>query len=78
MTNCAGVDNIQEKSRRSSRSEATKNLITEVTPILGVITSSAKLAKAGKQVAEDGYNLYKSKEYRTGFGSGDPALRRRR
>ena len=71
ITNCAGVDNIQEIAGVIS-AEATTNLITEVTPILGVVTSSAKLAKAGKQVAEDGYHLYKSKEYRTGFGSGDP------
>jgi hypothetical protein len=71
MTNCAGVDNISDIAAVIT-SEATKNLIAEVTPIVGVVTSSAKLAMAGKAVAEDGYNLYKSKEYRTGFRTGDP------
>lgn len=71
ITNCADVENIQEIADVIT-SEATKNLIAEVTPVLGVVTSSAKLVKAGVQVAEDGYNLYKSDEYRKGFLSGDP------
>jgi hypothetical protein len=71
ITTCSGVDNIQEIAAVIT-SETTKNLIAEVTPILGVVTSGAKLVAAGKTVAEDGYHLYKSKEYRTGFFSGDP------
>ncbi len=71
VTTCAGVDNIQEIAEVIS-TEATKNLIAEVTPVLGVVTSSAKLVMAGKVVVEDGYHLYKSKEYHTGFFSGDP------
>ncbi|HXD01435.1 MAG TPA: hypothetical protein VN048_19005 [Verrucomicrobiae bacterium] len=71
MSNCAGVENIEGVITLIG-SEATKNLITEVTPVLGVISSAGKLAAAGKQVAEDGYNLYKSSDYRTGFRAGDP------
>ena len=71
MSNCAGVDNI-EGVLTLIGSEATKNLVTEVTPVLGVISSGAKLAAAGKQVAQDGYNLYKSSDYRTGFRNSDP------
>jgi hypothetical protein len=71
ITTCSGVDNIEEIADVIS-SEATKNLIAEVTPILGVISSGAKLVSAGKQVAEDGYNLYKSSDYKTGFLGGDP------
>lgn len=71
ITTCSGVDNIHEIVEVIS-GEATKNLIAEVTPIVGVVVSGAKLIQAGKAVAEDGYHLYKSKEYRTGFLRGDP------
>ena len=40
--------------------------------MLGVLASGAKLAKAGKAVAQDGYNLYKSSDYKQGFLRGDP------
>jgi hypothetical protein len=71
MSNCAGVENIEGVITLIG-SEATKNLITEVTPVLGVISSAGKLAAAGKQVAQDGYNLYKSADYKAGFRTGDP------
>jgi hypothetical protein len=47
-------------------------LAAEVVPVLGAIVSTAKLAKAGQTVAEDGYNLYRSTEYKKGFLRGDP------
>lgn len=71
MTQCADVDGIQDIVEVIG-SEALKELLAEVTPVLGVLTSGAKLAKAGKQVAQDGYNLYKSSDYKQGFLRGDP------
>ncbi len=71
MVECADVDGIQDIIEVVG-SQAVSNLIAEATPILGVVTSSAKLAKAGKVVAQDGYNLYKSGEYKRGFLRGDP------
>lgn len=71
MTQCADVDGIGDIVEAIG-SEAVKDLIAEVTPVLGVITSGAKLVKAGKTVAEDGYNLYKSSDYKKGFLRGDP------
>lgn len=71
MTQCADVDGIDDIIEAVG-GEAVKELIAEVTPVLGVLTSGAKLVKAGKQVAEDGYNLYKSSDYKQGFLRGDP------
>ncbi|HEU4485434.1 MAG TPA: hypothetical protein VFR96_08105 [Povalibacter sp.] len=71
MTECAGVDGIEDIVEALG-GEAVKELVAEVTPVLGVLTSGAKLAKAGKAVAQDGYNLYKSSEYKQGFLRGDP------
>jgi hypothetical protein len=71
MVECADVDGIQDIIEAVG-SQAVSNLIAEATPILGVITSSAKLAKAAKVVAQDGHNLYKSSSYKQGFLRGDP------
>lgn len=71
MVECADVDNIHEVIEAIG-SEAMHELVAEVTPFLGVVTSSVKLAKAGKAVAEDGYHLYKSDDYKRGFRMGDP------
>ena len=72
IVECADVDNIQEVIAAIT-GEVLANLVHEITPILGVVTSGVKLAKAGKAVAEDGYHLYKSDEYRQGFRLGDPS-----
>ncbi|MBD8871360.1 hypothetical protein [Rhodanobacter sp. DHB23] len=71
MVQCADVDNLHEVIEAIG-SEAMHELVAEVTPFLGVVTSSVKLAKAGKAVAEDGYHLYKSDDYKRGFRMGDP------
>jgi len=71
MVQCADVDGIHDIIEAVS-SEALTNLVAEITPILGVVTSGVKLAKAGKAVAEDGYHLYKSADYKQGFRAGDP------
>jgi hypothetical protein len=71
MVECADVENIHEVIEAIG-SEAMHELVAEVTPFLGVVTSSVKLAKAGKAVAEDGYHLYKSDDYKRGFRMGDP------
>lgn len=71
IVQCADVDGIGDVIEAIS-SEALSNLVAEVTPVLGVLVSGAKLAKAGKAVAEDGYNLYKSADYKKGFLRGDP------
>jgi hypothetical protein len=71
MVECADVDGIDD-IMEAIGGEAVKELISEVTPVLGVLASGAKLAKAGKAVAQDGYNLYKSSDYKQGFLRGDP------
>ena len=71
IVQCADVDGIQDVIEAVS-GEVLANLVAEITPILGVVTSGVKLAKAGKAVAEDGYHLYKSDDYRRGFRPGDP------
>ncbi|WEN14484.1 hypothetical protein PY254_14800 [Rhodanobacter sp. AS-Z3] len=71
MVECADVDNIHDVIAAIG-GEVLHDLIAEVTPYLGVVTSSVKLAKAGKAVAQDGHNLYKSTYYKEGFRKGDP------
>jgi hypothetical protein len=71
ISTCAGVENIREVADVIT-SQATQNLIAEVAPVIGVVFSGVKMIQAGKAVAQDGHNLYKSKEYRTGFFAGDP------
>ncbi|HYE38478.1 MAG TPA: hypothetical protein VEB23_01020 [Ramlibacter sp.] len=71
LVECADVNGIGD-ILTAVTSEALKDLIAEVTPVLGVIASGAKLAKASKAVAEDGYHLYKCKDYKKGFLRGDP------
>src|SRR5690242_11181366 len=71
MVQCADVDGIDDIIEALS-GEVLANLVAEITPVLGVVTSSVKLAKAGKAVAQDGYNLYKSSDYKQGFRPGDP------
>ncbi|MEY4750593.1 MAG: hypothetical protein RIQ60_2807 [Pseudomonadota bacterium] len=71
MVQCADVDGIGDIIATIG-GEAVANLIAEVTPVLGVLYSGAKLTKAGKAVAEDAYNLYKFSDYKKGFLRGDP------
>lgn len=71
MIECADVSGIQDIIEVLG-AETLKNLLAEVTPVLGVLISGAKLAKAGKAVAQDGYNLYRSSDYKKGFLRGDP------
>ncbi len=71
LSTCADVEGIHEVVAAIS-SEAVTHLVSEMTPFVGVVTSSVKLLQAGKVVVEDGYNLYKSREYKTGFLRGDP------
>lgn len=71
LSTCAEVDGIQDVVEALT-TETVQHLVTEMTPFVGIVTSSVKLIKAGKTVAEDGYHLYKSNEYKTGFLRGDP------
>lgn len=71
MVQCAGVDGIEDIVEAVT-GEVLSNLVAEITPVLGVVTSGVKLVKAGKAVAQDGYNLYKSADYKQGFRPGDP------
>jgi len=72
IVQCADVPGIQDVVAAIS-AEAVTNLIKEIIPFVGVAYSGYKLAKAGKQVAEDGYHLYKADFYKGGFRGGDPA-----
>ncbi|MDE2368872.1 MAG: hypothetical protein KGN16_07850 [Burkholderiales bacterium] len=68
---CADVDNIHDVIEALG-GEVFKQLIAEVTPVIGVLWSAKKLAEATKVVVEDARNLYKHGEYRKGFRPGDP------
>ncbi|HJW06201.1 MAG TPA: hypothetical protein VJ527_06850 [Rhodanobacter sp.] len=72
MVECADVENLHDVIEAIG-GEVLHELVSEVTPYLGVVTSTVKLAKAAKAVAQDGYNLYKSDEYKNGFRMGDPS-----
>jgi len=71
IVECADVSGIEDVIEAVS-GEVLSELVAEITPFLGVVTSGVKLVKAGKAVAEDGYNLYKSSDYKQGFRPGDP------
>ena len=71
IAQCADVDNIQEIVDVIT-SETLQELVAEITPFVGVVASGVKLGKAAKAVATDGYNLYKSAEYKKGYLRGDP------
>src|SRR5258706_5025790 len=72
MAQCADVEGIGEVIAVIG-GETVSELVAEGTAVLGVLVSGAKLLKAGKTVAEDGYNLYKSADYKKGFLRGDPS-----
>jgi len=69
---CADVDGIQDVVEALTQS-VVGELISEIAPYFGVVKSGVKAAQAGKAVATDGYNLYKSNTWRSGFLPGDPA-----
>lgn len=68
---CAGVADLDDVIAAIT-SEALNELISEMTPFIGVAMGGVKLAKAAKTVADDAYNLYKSDSYLQGFRPGDP------
>ena len=68
---CADIDDIGDVVAAIG-GEAFKELLAEVTPVLGIIFSAGKLAMATKKVVEDGHNLYKHAERKGGFRPGDP------
>ena len=68
---CADVDSIQDVVDALT-SEVLSELVSEITPFIGIISGGIKVAKAGKAVVEDGRALYNSKVQKTGFRPGDP------
>lgn len=71
LATCADVPGVEDIVAAIG-SETTANLVAEITPFVGLVVSGGKLLAAGKKVAEDGYNLYRSKEWKKGFLRGDP------
>ncbi|MEN9630949.1 MAG: hypothetical protein RJA10_4177 [Pseudomonadota bacterium] len=69
---CADIDDIGDVVAAIG-GEAFKELLAEVTPVLGIVYSAGKLVIATKKVVEDGRNLYKHAERKEGFRPGDPA-----
>ena len=49
-----------------------KSLLSSGKSLKSGVSKLAKAGKAGKAVAEDGYHLYKSDDYKRGFRMGDP------
>lgn len=68
---CSDIDNINDVVEAIS-AETFQELVSEVTPFVGIASSGIKAIKAGKAVADDGKKLYKSKDYKKGFRLGDP------
>jgi hypothetical protein len=68
---CAVVDDI-DNLVAAVTSETVSQLLRDVTSLMTVFSSGISAVQAGKAVAEDGFNLYKSTDYRTGFLPGDP------
>ncbi len=71
IASCADLDGIEDVLAAIT-SEALSELISEMAPWVGLVASGAKVAKAAKTVAEDGRNLWKSREWSEGFLPGDP------
>lgn len=71
IVQCADLDGIHEVIEAIT-SQVLQDIVAEVVPVLGILVSGGKLAKAGKAVAEDGYNLYNFSDYAAGIRSGDP------
>lgn len=71
IKSCADVENIQDVVEAIT-GQVFAQLMKEITPYMGVFSSAISAGTAGKAVAQDGYNLYKSTEYKTGFLPGDP------
>jgi hypothetical protein len=72
LTNCADVGGIQDVVEALTENVVAE-IVSEITPYFGIVKSGVKAAQAGKAVATDGYHLYKSKTWRSGFLPGDPA-----
>ena len=70
IVQCADVSGIEEVMAAIG-AEAVQNLVAEIAPIVGILRSGYKLADAAKTVASDGYELYKSAEWKGGFLPGD-------
>jgi hypothetical protein len=71
ISQCADVDGIQDVVAVIG-GDAMSELLAEITPVIGVLFSAGKLAKATQAVVEDARNLYKFDDYRNGFRPGDP------
>lgn len=71
IVQCADLDGIEDVIEALT-SAVLADIIAEVVPVVGVLVSGGKLAKAGKAVVEDGYNLYQCGHYKKGFLRGDP------
>ncbi|RZL00003.1 MAG: hypothetical protein EOP36_17320 [Rubrivivax sp.] len=71
IVQCADLDGIHEVIEALT-SQVLQDILAEIVPVLGILVSGGKLAKAAKAVADDGYNLYKFTDYASGIRSGDP------
>ena len=71
IVQCADLDGIHEVIEALT-SQVLQDILAEIVPVLGILVSGGKLAKAAKAVAEDGYNLYNFGDYAGGIRSGDP------
>jgi hypothetical protein len=68
---CCDVDNIEDVVEALT-SEVLSELISEITPFIGIAMGAFKTAKSAKAVVDDGRALYKSRVQKTGFRPGDP------
>ncbi|MGH6647525.1 hypothetical protein [Aquabacterium sp.] len=71
IVQCADLDGIHEVIEALT-AQVLQDILAEIVPVLGILVSGGKLAKAAKAVADDGHNLYKFNDYASGIRSGDP------
>lgn len=71
MVQCADVQGLHEVVEAIT-AQVVNDIVAEIVPVLGILVSGGKLAKAAVDVVKAGHDLYKFEDYASGIRSGDP------
>lgn len=71
VVQCADVQGLHEVVEALTV-QVVNDIVAEVVPVLGILVSGGKLAKAAVEVVKSGRDLYKFDDYASGIRSGDP------
>lgn len=71
MVQCADVQGLNEVIEAIT-AKVVNDIVAEIVPVLGILVSGGKLAKAAVDVVKAGRDLYKFEDYASGIRSGDP------